>query len=185
MGWSKRMKKKLRSSRGMTLTELLVALMIVSLIGVSLTVGVNGAAQVYRDSTRLYEAETLCGTILTYLEDEFRFARNVRASGGEVYFDSQTFGPDVKVIVDTAEDAGASAEEKKNKGKVFIGKDASSVGALSAKLLSDEAYTSGLKVVESSCTVGAAGQVTITIAVGSAESGIYAKHTVEVTPVDR
>ncbi len=158
------MKKKLRSSQGMTLTELLVALMIVALIGVALTTGVNSAVNVYRDSTRLYEAETLCGTILTSLEDEFRFGRNVRNQtvGGDtkVLFDSQTFGNNVEVLVD--------------EGKIKIG---------SFQLLNDKAYTSGLKVLESKIDYSG-GQVTVTIAVGSGTADPCVEHEVKVAPLE-
>jgi len=155
----------------MTLTELLVALAIVSLIGVALTVGVNSAVKVHRDSTRLYEAETLCGTILTYLEDEFRFSRNIQnqPAGSEpaVTFDSQVFGQNVGVIVDD--------------GKVLIGKDPGSGFAL----LGNSAYTSGLKVSE--CKVEyneSSGLVTIQISVGPDSTDAYVKHEVTVAPVD-
>jgi len=159
------MRKKLRSSRGMTLTELLVALMIVSLIGVAMTVGVNGAVKVYRDSTRLYEAETLCGTILTYLEDEFRFGRNVHEESGEVRFDSQAFGNNVAVLVD-------------DDGKIEVG---------GIQLLSSTAYTSGLKVLKDECNITySGGQVTVKIAVGSGleTADTHVEHTVKVAPLE-
>lgn len=165
------MRKKLRSSKGMTLTELLVALAIVALIGMSLTVGVNSAVKVYRDATRLYEAETLCGTILTYLEDEFRFGRNIREESGEVVFDSQTFGKDVKIIV-TDDD-----------GQIKIGKDE----ATGYDLLGTKVYTSGLKVIKEECDISysdSTGLVTIKIAVGPDEDSVYASHEVTVAPAD-
>ncbi len=172
------MREKLRSSKGMTLTELLVALMIVSLIGVALTVGVNSAVKVYRDSTRLYEAETLCGTILTSLEDEFRFGRNIRnqtvGSDTEVRFDSQTFGNDVKVILD-------------GEGKIKIGQTESS----SFQLLNSKAYTSGLKVLEDTASKDnydisyntSTKQITIKITVGSDIASV--EHTVTVAPLEK
>jgi len=173
----KKIRKKLRSSAGMTLTELLVALAIVALIGMSLTVGVNSAAKVYRDATRLYEAETLCGTILTYLEDEFRFGRNIHnenvagSTHKEVVFDSTAFGNDVKVIVDG--------------GKIKVGKEPASSYY---DLLSTTAYTSGLMVIvkddKSKISYDeSSGLITITIAVGPNEDTVYASHTVTVIPV--
>ncbi len=166
------MKKKLRSSKGMTLTELLVALMIVALIGVALTTGVNSAVKVYRDSTRLYEAETLCGTILTSLEDEFRFGRDIRrqttGSDTEVLFDSQTFGNDVKVLVDA-------------EGKITIGPAEGS----SLPLLNSKAYTSGLKVLKEKCRIDySGGKVTVKIAVGSEAAGTCVEHEVTVAPLE-
>ncbi len=176
------MKKKLRSSKGMTLTELLVALAVVSLISMSLAVGVSSAANVYRESTQLFEAETLCGTILTYLEDEFRFGRNIRTEttgeGAEtktkVIFDSQTFGNDVEVVVQN--------------GKIWI-KNSTGSADPGFALLGDKAYTSGLKVLESADKSMISydesnGKVTIRIAVGPNTDKTYAEHTVTVVPVD-
>ncbi len=160
------MREKLRSRKGMTLTELLVVLIIVSLIGVSLTVGVGGAARVYRDATRLYEAETLCGTILTYLEDEFRFGRNIQNSGGTVTFDSQAFGNGVKIGL--------------NDGKVQI--ENAGLG-INFPLLGGTAYTSGIQVQNIATSYdGAKKQVAITVEV-SAGTGDPVKHTVTVAPL--
>lgn len=175
------MKKKLRSSKGMMLTELLVALAVVSLISMSLAVGVSSAANVYRESTQLFEAETLCGTILTYLEDEFRFGRNIRTEttgeGAEtktkVIFDSQTFGNDVEVVVN-------------EQGKIWI-KNSTGSADPGFALLGDKAYTSGLKVLElegQNMISYADGKVTIKIAVGPSTDKTYAEHTVTVVPVD-
>lgn len=176
----KKIRKKLRSSEGMTLTELLVALAIVALIGMSLTVGVNSAAKVYRDATRLYEAETLCGTILTYLEDEFRFSRNVHnvSTGGvnEVVFDSQVFGNDVKVVVE-------DDDTDETYGNIKI--QDSAAPDTKFDLLSPTTYTSGLMV--NKCEISYDEDkdlVTITIAVGPDEDSVYATHTVKVTPLD-
>jgi len=160
------MREKLRSSKGMTLTELLMALLIVSLIGAALTVGVNSAAKVYRDSTQLYEAETLCGTILTYLEDEFRFGRNIRTDGT---FDSLAFGNGVGVHVDD--------------GKVYVG----TAGDPNAALLSDGAYTSGLKALKAEINYqnpGGRVQIVITVGVGPGGPDNYVEHTVTVVPVN-
>jgi len=170
------MKKKLRSTRGMMLTELIIALAIVSLIGVALTAGINGAVKVYRDATRLYEAETLCGTILTYLEDEFRFGRNIQEAGGAVTFDSQLFGSGVQAFVD-------------DQGKVRIGTGPSGTDK-GYKLLADTAYTSGLKLEDTGCKIeytagtgGTDGEVKITVAVSSDITGISVEHTVTVAPL--
>lgn len=161
------MREKLRSSKGMTLTELLVALMVVSLIGTAMSLGINSAVKVYRDSTQLYEAETLCGTILTCLEDEFRFGRNVHEdSSGDVVFDSRSFGNNARVTIS-------------NEGKVQIG---------GAELLGAAAYTSDLKVLKDESENGSKisyedGKVTITIAVGT-DSKVCAKQTVTVAPLE-
>jgi len=176
------MREKLRSSKGMTLTELLVALVVVSLIGTALSVGINSAAKVYRDATQIYEAETLCGTIITCLEDEFRFGRNVHDNtNGDVVFDSWSFGNDVKVTFP--------------EGKVLIG-DVNlaevlyvNSGGGNRKLLGDMAYTSGLKVLngdeQSKISYNDTdGQVTIKIAVGPDDETVYAVQEVTVAPLE-
>jgi len=179
------MRKKLCSSKGMTLTELLVALAIVALIGVALTTGVSSAARIYRDATQLYEAETLCGTILTYLEDEFRFGRNIYEktfplSEKAVVFDSQAFGKGVRVIVE-------NGEVKIKRDEVEMTGSSDPAPEKVYDLLGDRAYTSSLRVVEGECSVSydeTNRQVTITIAVGPDDTSVYAKHTVKVVPVD-
>jgi len=153
------MGKKLRARAGMTLTELLVALLIVSMIGLVLTLGVNSAVKVYRDATRMYEAETLCGTILTYLEDEFRFGQNLRADGDTAVIDSVSFGSGAQVSLDG--------------GKVTLG---------GFQLLADKAYTSGLQVSKAECKIDG-GKVEITVAVGPDDTSTYVEHTVTVDPV--
>jgi len=127
-----------------------------------LTVGVNSAVRVYRDSTRLYEAETLCGTVLTCLEDEFRYGRDIKTSGKAVTtFDSQTFGNDVKVSLD-------------GEGKVKIGV---------YQLLSKAAYTSELEV--SGCNIEyESGKVAITVTVKSEVTKASVTHTVRVSPLN-
>ncbi len=168
------MKKKLRASRGMTLTELLVALLIVGLIGVALTTGVSSAAKVYRDATRLYEAETLCGTILTALEDEFRFSQNITTAAGTTTvqsYDSPTFGYGVHVYLDK---------------KIYVGSNEAS-HADTNKLLADSAYTSDLIVPADGCEITydeITKRVTIKLTVKSEASGGSVTHEVTVTPVD-
>lgn len=158
------MREKLRSSRGMTLTELIVALAVVSLIGVAMTAGISSAVKVYRDATQLYEAETLCGTVLTCLEDEFRFARNVQNDTGsdpKVTYDSRSFGNGVSVTVEN--------------GKVLIG---------GKELLGEKAYTSKLMVDKCKIEYSEANdQVTITVAVGPGPGKVYVQHEVKVKPV--
>jgi len=184
----------------MTLTELLVALALVSLISLALAVGVSSAAKVYRSATRLYEAETLCGTILTCLEDEYRFARNIQADGS---FDSQTYGNGVKAYLN-------------GEGQVYIGSSGTPPAApgtpetpvalaepvtpgmpdpyaLDSALISGGAYTSELKVTkleiilhDGGGTGGGSGvkkisaEITVGVKAGSGDDGANVEHTVTV-----
>ncbi len=164
------MREKIRSCEGMTLVEMLVTVVIVTLVSMAMAVGISSAVRIYRDATQLYEAETLCGTILSYLEDEFRFGRDIKTdASGKVTFDSQIFGDDVGIQV-----VG---------GKVQVG---------GFPLLSDAAYTSGLVVskidpadAEPEINVEYDGdKVTITVAVGPNTISSYVKHKVIVAPLN-
>ena len=114
------MKHKLRSRRGLTLSEVLVALLILSLVTVGVATGVSASLRVYRQATESSDAQMLASTLSTALMDELRYARNIQNDGS---FTSDTFGEGVSVgIAD---------------GRITVGDD--------EKLLSDAAYA-GLQV---------------------------------------
>lgn len=110
---------KLRSRQGMTLTEVLVALLILSLVTVGVAAGVGASVRVYRQATEASDAHMLASTLSTALMDELRYARDIQADGS---FTSDTFGEGVSVGL--------------NDGYVEIGNE---------KLLSEAAYA-GLRV---------------------------------------
>ncbi len=89
------MNRKLHSQKGFTLTEALVAVAILGLIGVALAVGIPTAVRVYRSVTLNAEANVLCSTLSTAIADELRFAEKIAEDGDTVRFRSATFGPDV------------------------------------------------------------------------------------------
>ena len=88
------MMHKLRSRRGMTLTEVLVALLILSLVTVGVAAGVGASVRVYRQATEASDAHMLASTLSTALMDELRYARDIQADGS---FTSDTFGEGVSV----------------------------------------------------------------------------------------
>ena len=87
------MRRKLRSQKGFTLTEALVAVAILGLIGVALAAGIPTAVRVYRSVTLNAEANVLCSTLSTAIADELRFAERIAEKGDTVQFQSATFGP--------------------------------------------------------------------------------------------
>lgn len=96
-------RKKLRSKRGLTLTELLAAMAILALLGVALTAGISAAAKAYSDITMNSHASILSGTLAVDLADELRFAENIEDDGsGNITFTSMRFGEKVKFENDTA-----------------------------------------------------------------------------------
>ena len=110
---------KLRSRQGMTLTEVLVALLILSLVTVGVAAGVGASVRVYRQATEASDAHMLASTLSTALMDELRYARDIQADGS---FTSDTFGEGSLVGV--------------TDGRITVGGE---------KLLSDAVYA-GLRV---------------------------------------
>lgn len=110
---------KLRSRQGMTLTEVLVALLILSLVTVGVAAGVGASVRVYRQAAEASDAQMLASTLSAALMDELRYARDIQADGS---FTSDTFGEGSSVGV--------------TDGRITVGGE---------KLLSDAAYA-GLRV---------------------------------------
>lgn len=69
-----RIRKKLNNSRGFSLTELLVAVAILMLLGVAVTVMVSTGLKVYNDSLYISESRSVQDTINSALSDFLRFA---------------------------------------------------------------------------------------------------------------
>lgn len=116
------MTHKLCSRRGMTLTEVLVALLILALATIGVTAGVSASLRVYRQVTEASDAQMLVSTLSAALMDELRYARNVNGTDSPT-FTSDTFGENAAVKVD-------------ENGQVTVGGE---------KLLSSAAYA-GLRV---------------------------------------
>lgn len=91
-------REKLRSRRGLTLTELLVAMLILSLVTVGVATGISASLRVYRQATETSDAQMLTSTLSTALMDELRYARDVSGTDDPI-FTSGTFGENVSVEV--------------------------------------------------------------------------------------
>lgn len=138
---------KLRSRQGMTLTEVLVALLILSLVTVGVAAGVGASVRVYRQAAEASDAQMLTSTLSTALMDELRYARDIQADGS---FTSDTFGE------------GSSVEV--SDGRITVGGE---------KLLSDAAYA-GLRVKDSVTVTYAGGvfHVELTVQSGTEDRDI-------------
>lgn len=95
------MGKKLRSKDGFTLTEMLVTIVILALVGTAVAVGVSAAMRTYQDVTLKAEASMLCGTLSIEIADELRFAQNCEMDGasGNLVYDSSRFGEKAELTV--------------------------------------------------------------------------------------
>ena len=96
------MRKKLKSEAGITLVELLAATVILMLLGLILSAGLNMALSGYRSITAQSEAELLLSTAVDALADDLRYARNVSGEAGDFTYTSDSFGPERRLSVNSA-----------------------------------------------------------------------------------
>lgn len=82
-----------RGNRGFTMIEMLVTTLILGLVSVMIATSIQSAFQVYIRSTQVSEAQVLCDTLATAIQDELRYATAIRVNtGGEIVFTSQSRG---------------------------------------------------------------------------------------------
>ena len=76
----KRLKCKLASRRGVTLSEMLVTVAILGLVTLAVSVGISSALRVYNQSVTLSDAQTLTSTLTQAIMDELRYARDIKTN---------------------------------------------------------------------------------------------------------
>lgn len=92
------MRKKLGSEAGLTMVELLAAVVILVLLTLVLSTGMNMAVQTYRAMIAKSEAELLVSTTVDALIDDLRYAWNVKdsstldAESADFIYDSSSYG---------------------------------------------------------------------------------------------
>ena len=167
--------KRLRSSRGMTLTETLCVVLVVLLISAMLATGAHFSAKTYRESMELSETELLCSTLTAAISDKLRYAGEVR--------------PDGSMFLDgVGKSTGAEGEETENSsflintdGEVVIQKATEEF-----KLLGSAAYPRGLRVRSDKLVQynSASGLFTVSFAIESAQGEILKETTFEVKRIN-
>lgn len=93
------MRKKLRDEGGLTLVELLAAVVILILLGLLLNTGLQ-AVRTYRAMTAQSEVELLLSTAVDALADDLRYARDVSADGIGFTYTSDSYGAGTSLTVD-------------------------------------------------------------------------------------
>lgn len=98
------MKKKLKSSSGLTLVEMLCAAVILGLLGLLVSAGIRMAVKTYRDLTAQAETQLLLSTAASAIADELRYARDVTVDGAGnlTAYRSASFGAGARLTVDQA-----------------------------------------------------------------------------------
>ena len=80
------MRKKLSRSEGLTLVEMLAAVVILVLLGLILNAGLHMALNSYRTMCAQSETELLLSTLLNTLADDLRYASDVEPVGDVVRY---------------------------------------------------------------------------------------------------
>lgn len=88
------MRKKLRGEGGLTLVEMLAAVVVLILLGLLLNTGLQMAMSTYRAIVAQSETELLVSTAVNALADDLRCARDVSGSGTGFTYTSDSFGAD-------------------------------------------------------------------------------------------
>jgi prepilin-type N-terminal cleavage/methylation domain-containing protein len=98
------MKRKLQTSHGFSLFEILVAIIILSLVITVLSSSTAASLRIYRESTALSEATILSSTLFEAISDELRFATDVTttATGALHTFTSTNYGVNASFSNDEA-----------------------------------------------------------------------------------
>ena len=78
----KRLRQKLKSSRGLTLVEMMAAVAVLALLGLMLHTGLTMAQDSYYKMTGEAESQLLLSTLTDLLSNELRYARDVVTDEG-------------------------------------------------------------------------------------------------------
>lgn len=94
------MRRKRNSESGLTLVEVLAAVVILILLGLLLNTGLQMAMNTYRAITAQSEVELLLSTAVDALANDLRYARDVSGSGDSFTYTSDSFGENTSLTLD-------------------------------------------------------------------------------------
>lgn len=94
------MRRKRSSESGLTLVEMLAAVVILILLGLLLNTGLQMAMNTYRAIVAQSEVELLLSTAVDALANDLRYARDVSGSGGSFTYTSDSFGENTSLTLD-------------------------------------------------------------------------------------
>lgn len=85
--------KRLRGSKGFTLTELLCVTVVLILVSAAMALGITLSTRSFTRSVSSAEAQVLCSTLTTAVSDELRYAGSIQVDGaGQLSFFSKSRG---------------------------------------------------------------------------------------------
>ena len=122
------MRQKLGSQRGMTLTEMLCAVIIVLLFSGLVAVGTSASVRSFRTSMAESQAQELCSTLTAAISDKLRYCGSVKAEGNQIF---------IQDIGNVSGDGGSIFQVDEESGQLYLGQK---------QFLSAAAYPEGLRV---------------------------------------
>lgn len=170
------MLKKLRSRKGTTMMEILVAAALMALLAAGIGGGISAAVPVCNDSLALSESSVLFSTLTQIITDELRYAREIQvdATSGDISFTSDRYGQNAMLVDSMTAGSGTAYT-----GRIWLKSD---VGTF--PLLGEGAYTTLLAELGLTYDSGAAGtsffEVTLTI---TRSDGGQESRTFQVYPI--
>lgn len=84
--------KKLKSRAGLTLTEMLVTLLILTMFSSACLVGITTAFRARQDNIKANDADILASMVTQLITDELRFSEDAVASGDSITYRSHASG---------------------------------------------------------------------------------------------
>lgn len=98
------MREKLNSESGLTLVEMLAAVVVLILLGLLLNTGLQMAMSTYRTIVTQSEVELLLSTAVDAISDDLRYARNVAEDGADGFtYTSDSFGENARFGLDNGQ----------------------------------------------------------------------------------
>ncbi len=161
---------RLRNKQGMSIVELLSAIIVMLLVTVVLVTGVKLGVKAYTKSVSMSEAQVLCSTLTTIVSDDLRYA-------GTVYPNNKA-ADGVDVLKLFVQGKGEGYYTQNDDGQVVFHRDTEG----DAKLLGKGSYPYGLKA---NVTVTVENDTfTAVVEVTSKTDNVLSQNTFEVKPIN-
>ncbi len=94
------MNRKTKENKGFTFIEMLLSLVLLGFLSLVVGAGSTTALNVYRDGVGYAESRALSATLLMAMENDLRYAKDLRMEGDTVKFTSPYYGNESSFLVE-------------------------------------------------------------------------------------
>lgn len=170
--------KKLRNRKGLSITELLTAMLMLGLMTAVVATAVNLSSREYMRSVNAAGAQTLCSTLTMAVEDELRFAENISGSGEDYTYFSRSRGGGANSSIVIVDENGALQTGGNPKGYLAVRNLADQLKHFTGM----SSYTNGLKASITSSWDAAERIFSVSLSIIDTEDRTLASSTFRVEP---